>query len=131
MKKLNVAAAALFFAICSVESAQAVVLGWASGGDGTIRNTVNSGATWAGQISDSLCGPKHEEAAEGQGKMPDRDCTIACVRGGSKYVLVADGKVFQIANQDNKDLATHAGHMVKMTGEMKNNAITVAKIEMP
>jgi hypothetical protein len=86
--------------------------------------------TWTGQISDSACGAKHEEAAEGQGKMPDRECTAACVRGGSKYVLVADGKVFQIANQDNKDLATHAGHTVKMTGEVKDNRITVAKIEM-
>src|SRR5262245_6347683 len=54
--------------------------------------------SWTGQISDSACGAKHEEAAEGQGKMPDRDCTQACVRGGSKYVLVVEGKVFQIAN---------------------------------
>ena len=86
--------------------------------------------TWTGQISDSACGAKHEEAAEGQGKMPDRECTVACVRGGSKYVLVSDGKVFQIANQDNKDLAAHAGHTVKMTGEMKGSSITVSKIEM-
>jgi hypothetical protein len=86
--------------------------------------------TWSGKISDSACGAKHEEAAEGQGVMADRDCTQACVRGGSKYVLVVDGKVFQIANQDNKDLATHAGHAVKMTGELKGNTITVTKIEM-
>ena len=87
--------------------------------------------TWSGKISDSACGAKHEEAAEGQGVMADRDCTQACVRGGSKYVLVVDGKVLQIANQDNKDLATHAGHLVKMTGEMAGSAITVSKIEMP
>jgi hypothetical protein len=86
--------------------------------------------TWSGKISDSACGAKHEEAAENQGVMADRDCTEACVRGGSKYVLVVDGKVFQIANQDNKDLATHAGHAVKMTGELKGNAITVSKVEM-
>jgi hypothetical protein len=86
--------------------------------------------TWAGKISDSACGAKHEEAAEGQGVMADRDCTQACIRGGSKYVLVVDGKVFQIANQDNKDLATHAGHAVKMTGELKGSTITVSKIEM-
>jgi hypothetical protein len=86
--------------------------------------------TWTGNISDSACGKKHEEAAEGNGVMPDRDCTQACVRGGSKYVLVVDGKVFQIANQDNKDLATHAGHKVKLTGELKGNEITVTKIEM-
>ncbi len=98
-----------------------------------LANTVASAAeqTWTGNISDSACGAKHEEAAEGQGKMPDRECTQACVRGGSKYVLVADGKVVQIANQDNKELATHAGHRVKLTGELKGNAITVSKIEMP
>src|SRR5215831_3855355 len=86
--------------------------------------------TWTGRISDSACGAKHEEAAEGQGVMADRECTQACVRGGSKYVLVVDGKVLQIANQDNKDLATHAGHAVKMTGELKGTAIVVSKIEM-
>ena len=86
--------------------------------------------TWSGKISDSACGAKHEEAAEGQGVMADRDCTQACIRGGSKYVLVVDGKVFQIANQDNKDLATHAGHAVKVTGELKGNEITVTKVEM-
>ncbi len=86
--------------------------------------------TWTGKISDSACGAKHEEAAEGNGVMPDRECTRACVRGGSKYVLVVDGKVLQIANQDNTDLATHAGHTVKMTGELKGNAIVVSKIEI-
>lgn len=86
--------------------------------------------TWTGQISDSACGAKHEEAAEGQGKMPDRECTEACVRGGSKYVLVSDGKVMSIANQDFKDLAVHAGHTVKLTGELKGNAVVVSKIEM-
>jgi len=86
--------------------------------------------TWTGQISDSLCGAKHEEAAEGQGKMPDRDCTLACVRGGSKFVLLVDGKMFQIANQDLADLKTHAGHKVKLTGELKGDKITVSKIEM-
>ena len=86
--------------------------------------------TWSGKIADSACGAKHEEAAENQGVMADRECTQACVRGGSKYVLVVDGKVFQIANQDNKDLAAHAGHAVKMTGELKGNVITVSKVEM-
>jgi hypothetical protein len=86
--------------------------------------------TFTGQISDSLCKAKHEEAAEGQGKMADHDCTVACVRGGSKYVLLgADGKVYDIANQDFKDLEARAGQKVKLTGELKGNAITVSKIE--
>ena len=85
--------------------------------------------SWTGQLSDSMCKSKHEEAAEGQGKMADRDCTLSCVRGGSKFVLLVDGKVLQIANQDAKDLATYAGQMVKMSGELKGDAITVATIE--
>jgi hypothetical protein len=87
--------------------------------------------TWTGSISDSACGKKHEEAAEGQGKMPDRECTEACVRGGSLYVLVVDGKVYQIANQNHPDLKVHAGHTVKLTGEVKGDSITVSKIAMP
>jgi hypothetical protein len=86
--------------------------------------------SWTGKISDSACGAKHEEAAEGQGVMADRECTQACVRGGSRYVLVADGKVLQIANQDNKELATHAGHTVKITGDLKGSEITVSRVEM-
>ena len=86
--------------------------------------------TWSGKISDSACGAKHEEAAENTGVMPDRECTEACVRGGSKYVFVVDKQVYQIANQSFADLAKHAGHAVKITGELKGNAITVSKIEM-
>src|SRR5919206_3653107 len=86
--------------------------------------------TFTGQISDSLCKAKHEEAAEGQGKMADHDCTVACVKGGSKYVLLgADGKVYDISNQDFKDLEKMAGQKVKMTGDLKGNAITVSKID--
>ena len=95
---------------------------------GGAASTANQ--SWTGRITDSLCGAKHEEAAEGQGKMPDRECTIACVRGGSKYAFVSDGKVFQIANQTNPDLAVHAGHTVRLTGEAKGDSITVSKIEM-
>src|SRR5215472_1659548 len=86
--------------------------------------------TFTGQISDSLCKAKHEEAAEDQGKMSDHDCTIACVKGGSKYVLLgADGKVYDIANQDFKDLEKNAGAKVKITGELKGTAISVSKID--
>ena len=102
-----------------------------AGSSRPLPGTAAAEQTWTGQISDSACGAKHEEAAEGQGKMPDRECTQACIRGGSKYVLVVDGKVFQIANQDNKDLVTHAGHKVQVTGELKGNAITISKTVMP
>src|SRR5215510_14681654 len=84
--------------------------------------------SWSGQISDSMCKAKHEEAAEGQGKMADRDCTLSCVRGGSKFVLLVDGKVLQIANQDQKDLQTFAGQQVTVTGDLKGDTLTIAAV---
>ncbi len=80
--------------------------------------------TWTGKISDDMCGANH-------GGKPDRECTQSCVKDGSKYVFVAGDKVYKIANQDDKALATHAGHTVNLTGEMKGDTITVSKIEMP
>ena len=89
--------------------------------------------TWTGQIGDSACGAKHdsEMIGEGTAKLSDRECTEACVRGGSLYILVSDGKVYKIANQKDPALATHAGHVVSLTGELKGDTITVSKIEMP
>jgi hypothetical protein len=85
--------------------------------------------TWTGKISDSKCGAKHVADEHGK-KMTDRECTEACVKGGAKYVFASKGKVYQIANQDDADLAMHAGHTVKLTGEMKGDSITVSKINM-
>jgi hypothetical protein len=63
--------------------------------------------------------------------MTDRDCTLACAKAGAKYVFVTGGKVYSIANQNDPDLQTHAGHTVRLTGEMKGDTITVSKIVMP
>ena len=99
----------------------------------TVGTAFAAEQTWNGQISDSLCGAKHESESigEGNGKISDQECTVACVKGGSKYVLVSSGKVYQIANQTYADLAKHAGHTVKLTGEIKGDSIIVSKIEMP
>jgi hypothetical protein len=88
---------------------------------------------WTGKISDSMCGAKHNTSAEHGGKkMSDRDCTLACVKDHSaKYVFVSGGKVYNVANQDLAALQEHAGHTVKLTGEMSGDTITVSKIEMP
>lgn len=89
--------------------------------------------TWTGKISDSMCGVSHAKmmAAHPGAKMSDRDCTEACVKAGGKYVFVTGGKVYDIANQDLADLQTHAGHTVRLTGDLKGDTITVSKIEMP
>jgi len=87
--------------------------------------------TWTGKISDSDCGAKHKAAAEHEAAMSDADCTAACIKAGAKYVFVNGGKVLSITNQDFADLPKHAGHEVKLTGEMTGESIQVTKIEMP
>ena len=83
--------------------------------------------TWRGVIGDSMCAAKHsEEKGSDHSK-----CVAKCVQGGSAYVLVAKDKVFKIANQDFADLKAHAGHVVMLSGDMKDDTITVTKVEMP
>lgn len=84
--------------------------------------------TWSGTISDKMCGASHKSM--GNGKMSDRDCTLACTKGGTPYVFVIDGKVYQLTNHD-ADLRAHAGHTVNLTGDLKGDTIRVSKVEMP
>lgn len=89
--------------------------------------------TWTGQISDSMCGADHSMMAHDGKKVSARDCTLACAKAGAKYVFVSQGKVYEIQNQDRPELAEHAGHTVKLTGEMSadGKSVKVSKIEMP
>ena len=63
------------------------------------------GHAWTGTISDKMCGADHKKMG---GKMDDRECTLACTKGGAPSVLVADGKIYQLTNRD-AALRTHAG----------------------
>ena len=85
--------------------------------------------TWVGEISDSACASHHESGAENVPPPPAKECVANCVRGGSKYVLLVDGKVLQVANQNLPALADLAGSKVKITGELKGDAVTIAKVE--
>ena len=96
----------------------------------TVSTIGTAEQTWTGQISDDMCGAEHMPGEHGK-KMSAKDCTIACVKDGSKYVFVTGGKVFQIANQDFSSLSTHAGENVRLTGQLKDETITVTKIERP
>ncbi len=89
--------------------------------------------TMTGMISDSMCGASHAKMMEmhKDAKMTDRDCTLACVKAGGKYVFVsADGKVYKIANQNLADLAKEAGMSVSLTGNVDGDMITVSKVMM-
>ena len=88
--------------------------------------------SWKGRISDAMCNAKHADGEHGTKKMTDKQCVEACVKGGANYVFVGDGdKVFKIANQNFAGLKTHAGHSVTVSGTMKDDTVTIAKIEMP
>ncbi len=80
--------------------------------------------TFVGSISDSMCGLKHMMPGES-----DKDCTLDCVKGGSKYVLadIANGKVYQLSDQ--KKPSTFAGQKVKVTGTLKGDVISITAIE--
>jgi len=89
--------------------------------------------SWAGAISDSMCGASHAAMSTGGVKVSDRDCTIACVsyqtENSPKFVFVSGGKVYPIANQKFGGLARYAGQSITLTGELANGQITVSKIE--
>jgi hypothetical protein len=85
--------------------------------------------TWVGEISDSACAMKHESGVENVPPPPANECVANCIRGGSKYVIVAGDKVLQIVNQNAAGLADLAGSKVKITGELKGDAVAISKIE--
>jgi hypothetical protein len=87
--------------------------------------------TLTGKLSDSKCGAKHmTEAEHGKASMSDRDCVLACVKSGGQYVFVQGSKVYKIANQEFADLEKHAGHSVKVTGDVAGDTITITKVAM-
>lgn len=83
--------------------------------------------TWTGVISDSQCKGDHG------GEVEERECTLKCTKAGDQFVLVTDfgSKVWPIANQGFASLAQHAGHTVKVSGELKGGAIVLSRIAMP
>jgi hypothetical protein len=82
-------------------------------------------AEWTGYISDAACAGKKED----HGASADHAaCAARCIKGGSPAVLVSDGKVYKIANQDK--VVAHAGHKVTITGTADEDTITVESVKM-
>ncbi len=79
-------------------------------------------SSWTGVVSDTHCGVKHSTAGD-----EAASCVAKCVSGGAKYALVSDGKVYQLDAQDK--FANFAGKSVKVTGTLKDDAITVDSVE--
>ena len=80
-------------------------------------------AEWTGTISDSKCAAAHADASE-----KSMACAQKCVKGGASAVLVSDGKVYKIANQDK--VQEHVGHKVTVTGNLEGDTVTVDTVRM-
>jgi len=82
--------------------------------------------TLTGQVSDAMCGAKHEE-------MPDKpaECTRVCVKHGANYALVVGDKVYILQTSDKAaldKLNDLAGAKAKVTGDVDGTTITVKSV---
>ena len=78
-----------------------------------------------GQASSAACAGKKEDHGASASHAA---CAARCIKGGSPAVLVSDGKVYKIANQDK--VVEHAGHKVTIMGKMDADTITVESVKM-
>ena len=78
--------------------------------------------TFVGTLSESMCGAKHMMPGK-----TDAECTRVCVKANSKYALVADKKVY-ILSGSQEDFSKLAGRRVRVTGENKEDTISVRSI---
>ena len=78
--------------------------------------------SFVGTLSESMCGAKH--------MMPDKsdaECTRICVKANSRYALVVDKRVY-ILSGPQEDFSKLAGKRVRVTGENKEDTISVKSI---
>ncbi len=79
-------------------------------------------STLTGTVSDDHCGIKHATASD-----EAATCVAKCVSGGSKYVLVSEGKIYSVKPQDK--FANFAGKSVTVKGTLKGTRITAESVE--
>ena len=96
---------------------------------GTAQNSNRKAQTETsvvGYISDSMCGLKHMS-----GMGDEKSCTLACVKGGSQFVLAdRDHKKVYKFDQAGQDKAREfAGQKVKVTGRVTGRTIRVSSIQ--
>jgi hypothetical protein len=84
------------------------------------------GTSVVGYISDSMCGLKHMS-----GMGDDKNCTLACVKGGSQFVLADRDhkKVYKLDKAGQDKAREFAGQKVKVTGRVTGRTIRVTLIE--
>jgi len=84
-----------------------------------VFGSLSFGKDITGTVSDSHCGAKHSAAG-------NSDCVEHCVSSGATYVLVSNGKVYQLDSQDKfKGLG---GKEVTVKGKVNGESITVKSV---
>ncbi len=81
--------------------------------------------TLTGQVSDSMCGAKHQMPGD------PAACTRACIQHGAKYALVVGNKVYTLETSDKATLDKLnelAGASAKVTGDVAGNTIAVKSV---
>lgn len=76
-----------------------------------------------GYIEDSLCAESKTQMSPLNSRVA---CVKKCIKSGASAVLVADGKIYKIANQ--KAVLKYAGENVSVEGTLSGDTIQVTNI---
>ena len=121
------AALALALGLAIVTASAVFAAGRVQGGqlpqDGE-QNSQEQAASFSGVITDAHCGAKHTPRLN---KSP-ADCARACVRNGSRYVLVDGDKKYFLTGSD-EELEKFAGERVTLFGTLDGDTLNVTSVE--
>lgn len=87
----------------------------------TIFGGMACAVSLVGVVSDSSCGTQHSQASAAAAS-----CVTSCVAGGAKYVLVSQGKVYQVSPQSK--VAKYPGQEVRVQGKVSVESIAVTSV---
>ena len=94
----------------------------------TPESTTSKGRVFAGLITDSHCGARHDMDS-GKNTM---ECTKMCVRNGSRYVLVEGDKRYELAGTDSEhgELRAHISDWIAAQTE-SSSARKSGELDLP
>jgi type 1 fimbria pilin len=88
----------------------------------TVAYAAQKNQTFTGEITDSGCATMGSHAGMG---MPPKECTLACVKRGAKFVLFDAGAKTVYQLDDQKKTAEFAGLKVAVTGTLDSGTKTI------
>jgi hypothetical protein len=78
--------------------------------------------TLTGIVGDAMCGAKHMMPGDAA------SCTRACIKQGSKYVLVVGDKVYTLSGHS-EELDKLAGQQATVTGKVNGEDVEVSSVK--